>query len=362
MSRIDEVTFLRKLQRLLDEGDFVATYKFALLQALADLSVEHEPDPDGSLSISVAQIAEKFIEYYWPQARPYREGLLRHSHGKQALVVNRVYEAHGNYDVSLSAARRDQRGWQKLITSVAPTIRDEPLRRLQLIAGESEQFLYSLDNLHDGKISLEPGVAHCFRSFHPFVVNMVRGCWVDHLLRIRANQTLVGEQGDLSEFLFGSERRPLDQYRAILRDHQSGRCFYCEQPVRAREEALDHFIPWSRYPVDLGHNFVFADARCNRHKRDYLAHPEHLAKWDERNLQQADQLGVLFDDALLRHDAERTRKVAWWAYEQAELAEARVWISSDEFEALGPLWKGMLKQKQALSPGPRPASLNLPQV
>jgi hypothetical protein len=42
VSRIDEVTFLRKLQRLLEEGDFVATYKFALLQALADLSVENE--------------------------------------------------------------------------------------------------------------------------------------------------------------------------------------------------------------------------------------------------------------------------------------------------------------------------------
>ena len=344
MSRIDEVTFLRKLQRLLEEGDFVATYKFALLQALADLSVENDAAPDGTLSISLTQIAEKFIEYYWPQARPYREGLLRHSHGKQALVVSRVFEAHATYSVSLSAARRNVRGWQKLIASVSPTIRDEPLRRLQLVAGESEQFIYRLDNLQGGKICLEPGVADCFRSFHPFVVNMVRGCWVDHLLRIRANQTIVGKQGDLSEFLFGSERRPLDQFRIILREHQSRKCFYCEQPVRARDEALDHFIPWSRYPIDLGHNFVFADAKCNRHKRDYLAHTDHLAKWNERNLQYADQLGTMFDHALLRHDAERTRKVAWWAYEQAQLADARVWVSSDKFEPLGPIWSEVLDQ------------------
>ena len=33
---IGELEFLRKLQRLLAEGDFVATYKFALLNALAD--------------------------------------------------------------------------------------------------------------------------------------------------------------------------------------------------------------------------------------------------------------------------------------------------------------------------------------
>jgi 5-methylcytosine-specific restriction endonuclease McrA len=226
-----------------------------------------------------------------------------------------------------------------------------PLWKLQTVAGQPEEFLYRRDRFNGQSVLLEPGVATCFRAFHSFIVNMVRGAWIDHLLRIQQNQVLVGPQGDLSEFLFGSERRPLDQYRAILRDHQSGRCFYCEQPVRAREEALDHFIPWSRYPVDLGHNFVFADAKCNHHKRDYLAHPEHLAKWDETNLQQAEQLGAMFDDALLRHDAERTRKVAWWAYEQAELAEARVWISSDEFESLGSLWKGMLNPQHGQAGG-----------
>ena len=40
---IGEIEFLRKLQRLLAEGDFVATYKFALLNALADLSLERDP-------------------------------------------------------------------------------------------------------------------------------------------------------------------------------------------------------------------------------------------------------------------------------------------------------------------------------
>jgi hypothetical protein len=48
---IGELTFLRKLQRLLAEGDFVATYKFALLNALADLSLEREPAADGSLRV-----------------------------------------------------------------------------------------------------------------------------------------------------------------------------------------------------------------------------------------------------------------------------------------------------------------------
>lgn len=36
-----QIQFVVNVQRLLDEGLFTASYKFALLLALADLSVEH---------------------------------------------------------------------------------------------------------------------------------------------------------------------------------------------------------------------------------------------------------------------------------------------------------------------------------
>ena len=56
------IQFLRQFQELLAEGGFMATYKFALLQALADLSVQHAAAPDGALDLPVERIAEKFIE------------------------------------------------------------------------------------------------------------------------------------------------------------------------------------------------------------------------------------------------------------------------------------------------------------
>ena len=31
---------------------------------------------------------------------------------------------------------------------------------------------------------------------------------------------------------------------------------------------IDHFIPWPRYPIDLGHNFVLAHAGCSSAKAD----------------------------------------------------------------------------------------------
>jgi hypothetical protein len=67
----EQIGFLVNLQRLLDEGLFVASYKFALLLALADLSIEKGDDSGAPLPLDAAQIAEKFIVYYWRQAVPY---------------------------------------------------------------------------------------------------------------------------------------------------------------------------------------------------------------------------------------------------------------------------------------------------
>jgi hypothetical protein len=55
----EQIEFLVKLQRLLDEGLFVASYKFALLLALADLSIEAGDDSGLPLPITTEQIAAK---------------------------------------------------------------------------------------------------------------------------------------------------------------------------------------------------------------------------------------------------------------------------------------------------------------
>ena len=65
-----QIEFLSDVQRLLSEGSFVSTYKYALLLALADLCVELGRDDDGPLEIPIRRIGEKFAEYYWRLCAP----------------------------------------------------------------------------------------------------------------------------------------------------------------------------------------------------------------------------------------------------------------------------------------------------
>jgi hypothetical protein len=337
---IEELQFLRKLQRLLAEGDFVATYKFALPNALADLSLEREPAGDGSLRVPVSAIAEKFIEYYWPQARPYRavDGtgfVLVQSTGRQAAVINTIVAAQASH-TTLPVARAAKLRWHTLVTKVAGTIEGMPLWKLQTVGGERDEFLYAQAEFESDSIRLLPGVSAAFRALHGLVLDAVRGAWARQITNIAANRALLGNS-DLASFLFGSERASLDGFR----DHQGSRCLYCRKELRDAG-CVDHFIAWSRYPVDLGHNLVVAHDACNAKKRDFLAYPVHLERWHASHLERASELAQRFSSLALPHDGERSRAIAWWAYEQGEAAGAHAWIDADRFVRLSSSWRDVL--------------------
>jgi len=83
-SPAERVDFLNKLQRVLSEGLFTATYKYALLSALAGLSIEQGDDSGQALQLSLFAIGEKFFDYYWRQALPYTAAdVLRQNTGQR---------------------------------------------------------------------------------------------------------------------------------------------------------------------------------------------------------------------------------------------------------------------------------------
>jgi hypothetical protein len=99
------------LQRLLAEGLFSATYKYALIAALADLSVESGDDSGGPLPLSTFAIAEKFVEYYWRHAMPYATAnggrVLRQNTGQPAKIVTLVEAARRQHGDSLASFIRE---------------------------------------------------------------------------------------------------------------------------------------------------------------------------------------------------------------------------------------------------------------
>jgi hypothetical protein len=315
--------------------------------ALADLCVERGQDDDEPLALPTRLIAEKFVQYYWrqsmpfaPQAAPAQEQVLRQNVGRQAAIIRLVAEARRRYDGSVAAACRDERNWTALVSEVDAVVRVMPLWKLQTVGGERLDFLY--DNTGRGtRIVLKPGVACCFRKHYPLVADLVKGAWARYVRRF--NLPVMGTTSDLHEFLFGSERASLAVVKPILLEFQKGDCFYCRRPLREESAHVDHFIPWSRYPVDLGHNFVLAHATCNSQKSDRLACSAHLNAWAAQTERSAPELAREYDRTGVRNDFATSVRIVNWAYTQTFECRGLTWVQSDLLEPLPPGWGEPLK-------------------
>ncbi len=330
-----QLQFLQHLQLLFEDGDFVATYKYALLMSLAELAVELGAT-DGELPLPMASIAEKFAELYWPQTVPYASGaggteplVLFQNQGKQAAVVNSLLALRVKGAATIAQAKA-MPGWAAALKDIASTVAGMPVQYLQNVGGTLASFLYDYPH-PKGQVVLKPGVAFMLRTFHPLIQQLSRAGWVRHVRENRRNAPSIGQADDLDAFMFGASRTALVEAGRVLAKIQSKRCFYCEGAIGGSGD-VDHFIPWSKYPRDLAHNFVLAHAGCNRKKSDMLAAARHLERWVDRNARHAadiagDLKGFLADKGC-------SIRVAHWAYEQGVVAGAHGWIEERTTEPL----------------------------
>lgn len=282
----NQIRFLHDVQALLEDGQFAATYKFALLTALADLAVESGVTDDQPLVVPVRSIAEKFIEYYWQQSATFASGhgaqVLKQNSGRQAAVVSELMRLRSPRLNSLIQLRTNKRQWNAAVGYVARVVRKMPLFKLQYIGGTLRPFLYK-HSLQDGAIVLNPGIAHCLRQFHALVTGPARDRWLAMVRHLRANRDLIGASNDLDRFMFGVGRESIRQHLDLLTELQGGLCLYCQRALPSKGTHVDHFIPWVLHRCDALPNLVAAHEKCNLAKSDWLAAEPHLERWTLRN-------------------------------------------------------------------------------
>ncbi|WP_368485677.1 S24 family peptidase [Pseudoalteromonas sp. SD03] len=336
-----QLDFIAYIQRMLVEGDFSATYKFALLHALADVCVERPLQSEQSeLVIELPTLADKLITLYWHHAMPFpsehtgESALLLQNTGAQSKVISVLFECQQNNIRNLRQLK--QSGFYKPTFNAAmATLKSGPLWRLQILAKQEECFLYP-HTKNPKYITLNAGIASCFRRFYDLVTYLAKNAWLQKIQSIKHNQTLIGPQSQLHDFLFGFDRNALTKAKPVLVELQSNSCFYCQKPMKNDVE-VDHFIPFARYANDLGHNFVAAHRTCNNNKRDFLAAQQHRERWQKQNLVVNSQIISNELSAYFHCDADKSLAVSNWAYQVAQANNAKLWLGNkDHFEQAKP--------------------------
>ena len=340
----EQIAFLGNIERLLSEGQFVATYKYALLVAIADLAVKFGSDSGSELDLPIRAIAEEFIELYWRQGAPYGNAVadggystLQQSTGRQAeilSIVESLRQSHG----TLTRAKQAP-AWKGTITRAARLVNTMPLWKLQRLRHEALDFLYAKSPVA-GNIRLKRGVAANLRRFHRMIIRLAQSEWMHYIQALPRNSQLLGPTSDLGQFLFGADRSALLRMAAPLAEAQNGKCLYCQRRVDIGE--IDHFVPWSRYPRDLADNLVLAHTGCNRDKSDLLAAEVHLDLWLKRNETHGPVITEAGRGANIIVDLSGTMSVADWAYAHGASLHAAAWLRGKEVEPLSGRWQSLL--------------------
>lgn len=335
------LAFLVKLQRLLSEGDFSATYKFALLIALADISVERGHDDVRPLEIPIRDIAEKFIDYYWQQAMSYTstagglEGkFIKQNHGQQAAVLTKIREFRETHNLHNLGKARKSPHYSQLLNAVRRTVADKPIVHFQVLGRSEDEFMFKAPTGAQ-TIQLKPGVSAYLRKFHALIQQMTKTRWVEFIKSVSDNQKILGNQDRLYKFLFESSRESMNKLRSGLFKLENKTCFYCKKPVRDLSDVhVDHFIPFSLYGRDILQNFVLAHRNCNISKSDVLAGYDHLARWIDRLEVRRADLSEIADEAGVISDDTGIKTVAHWSYHHGQQAEAQAWLKSGKYEPI----------------------------
>jgi 5-methylcytosine-specific restriction endonuclease McrA len=343
---LDFEGFAQRILQLLDEGRFVATYKFAVLLGLLEVLAESAgPAGEAPPTVATRDLARTVVGIYWPHTRPFQHfGTLRQNQRGQAEILRLIatFRDHtlGDATAPLSRARwTEPQRFDALVRAVEWKLIEMPLGRLQLIGNQYQPFIYELGWEHplrqavvksdafDGRLHLLPGAGdHLLRSA-ALLRPLVQRTWALTVARFNDLQ-----QAELEDFLFGAKRISLTPVAAGLRELAGGRCFYCRNPVQGGAD-IDHFLPWTRH-IDNGiENLVFAHARCNREKGAYLAAETHVEGWVRR---MADRSGVdlcrLANEKRWDSHPERTLAAARSIYLQLPQGY-KLWLDGKQFSS-----------------------------
>ncbi len=298
--QLDSAAVVQQVLGVLDEGRKSATYKPALLMALAELAAERG-EGNAPLVLLLDDVAERVMELYWQQTRPHPAAdgsALRQARTPRSRIIGALSQLRADANASANEPlgrirSRAPKRFEKTRSNIARALAKQPIPRLQRpgslhAASEYPRFLYDDRDFEaergwtgDGepRVVLNAGIGEVLARSLPLLRIAAEDIWTREVADING---LEVEEELLRQFLFGPQRTDLTPVAEALMDLGERHCFWCESPLRSAVE-VDHVIPWSHFPNNDLFNLVLTDTACNNDKRDRLVTADLVERWAHRD-------------------------------------------------------------------------------
>ena len=385
--RSERLRAVSRLRGILEDESKTATYKFALLRAVADVNIEApgrarflarnewQPTPESEVdwvAIPFSLIVERWIDYFWalttgPGPAPRQiQGTRPLGFGASLSRLQALYDGdilHFRRDfyegrlASPDAEPAKLKAFLETVRDIASALKKGPVHFTGSASPEGKPFHTSPMERgfwtptpsglagHFGELRLPAHLWNELNRSAPWFVNTVMFEWAR--LSVRFSQ-LAGEPSSTAAVL--ARLLPPDEperdtmlAKAVFEGTENLRCVWTDRPLTRSTLAVDHMIPWARTHCNDLWNLLPADRGANGNKSDRLptlrlldeARPRLFRAW--RTLEDA-------RSALFRAQAENTLlrtslpKVGW----EKPLFDAVLRTADDTARQFGaPRWDGL---------------------
>lgn len=308
----------RQVEMILRHGKKSTTYKYALLKALIDFTIEHpsEAAVNGFHHIPAVYVAKKFLRYYWPL---WKHGIPQSNRSTMALTsyfeefsedVRELEEGYApdspesvlNILERIETAPDLPTPYARLLQKIRRKLVDQPLRKVRKVRGELAQLFtvyhedFSLidyaseEALDEGRNYIRPSGSvenylqledeeplYILISHRVFEELVELRFWVDSIITKHWSIECQNYLDD-GAFPYGTffsslsrdfgERDSLIPYRKFYEERGFDNFYTGENLNRGLH--VDHFLPWSRLPVNRFWNLVPTTGTINSKKSDRL--------------------------------------------------------------------------------------------
>ncbi len=342
---------LQAIEAILEEGKKASTYKLALLRAINDWVIEH-PTREGDQRIPISWLAIRFIDYYWPllvHERPIRQtvggrgGSQLHkafaefqqgSKAAQATPVAPTQDSHwASVKDRLLASGEGAPSVSRLVAQVRRLLLDQPMQYLHNVSGarlqlfglrtagidEYEAARREAMSADQSRWIRNAGTVEELLADDPTVL-WVPGQLYEGLVPLRycVRAALIGRWAQLCETIpdnanvgpvlprleepnLDRDTVTMSQYRRAYDGFGLDTCWISGTRLQPKW-ALDHVIPWSRFPVQSFWNLAPANSRPNSQKSNHIVRLEgDLGDRYEAHIESC----LAHDDPLVRRDLVR---------------------------------------------------------
>jgi hypothetical protein len=284
---------METVESILWDDHKVNTYKFALIRALADLATHRTQVgtwlPDGRVAIPLDQIAERWIEYYWPLVAPRSshrgDGILLGQliSGKQDMTFRRsltelteVWRDAGGYPAFRAAADRNVLSAQQhqMLTRVYPDIRRAIAQPVKY-AGNARTGK-QLFEMRGSSVITRGSLWTELALMGRWIEDSVLLRWADFVAGLKHQNSAVSSE-EILGLLLAPRRTDHDTsiargvYGSTIETSGGLECVWSGVTIAgARHMEVDHAIPWAMWFSNDLWNLLPAHRTVNNTKRDKL--------------------------------------------------------------------------------------------